>query len=236
MGTFNQSAYEQLKGQRGVGAGSTSQYFYEMPRGKRVLEIGFGQGELVQSLLEKNNAVYGVDIGLESMTGAIKDGFIDKAHLLWLDVSTERLPWLNDFFDTAYCTECIEHLENPGHMFLEAKRVLKPDGKFIVSFPRPEDNLGYGGGEHAHFYPGFLIRKSFRMFCQQMYFKILKYFEFGSTAWYLLENIKDNDQEGIHLVLQGNYDEEVLYGKLKEKAWDDKKEIRYPPKTMWKLL
>ena len=231
---FDNTIYEQLCGQRGIGSQASVCEFYPFPENLRVLDVGFGQGDLVRALLNKSNAVYGVDVGLASQTGAIKDGFMDKANLLYLDISHDKLPWYDNFFDFSYCTETIEHLENPAHMFMEVKRTLKHKGRFLISFPMPEDNLGYDCGKHAHMYPGFLLKHSFRMFVNQMYFKILKYRENGSTAWYLLENIKDENQIGIHELIQGNY-KENFFDFLKEEAWNDELDPEYKSKTLYKL-
>lgn len=227
MKTFEDSVYTQLHNERGIGAGATTNQFYPHPRDLRTLEIGFGQGELIRKLLELNNAAYGIDVGKASLEGAIKDGFIDKANLIWLDACHNKLPYLDNFFDVVYCLECIEHLESPAWMFQEVKRVLKPNGHFVLAFPRPEDNLGYGGGLHAHMYPGFLLKKSFRMFCDQMYFKFLRYMENGSSAWYLLENIKEESNMGVHRMIRGNVDREELYGKLREGAWHEMRDPEY---------
>jgi len=234
--SFNESIYKQLEGQRGVGAGKSACEFFSFPKNKRVLEIGFGSGELVVELTKRGNAFYGVDIGKASHEYAIKDGFIDKGNLIWLDISFDRLPWTDDFFDFVYCTEVLEHLENPAHMFMEVKRTLKDQGLFIVSFPRPEDNLGSNSGMHSHMYPGFLLKKSFRMFCDQMYFKVVGYKENGSTAWYLLVNVKEENQVGVHTYIQGNYDSEELHKHLHTgNAWKDKQDPLYQEKMLYKL-
>ena len=227
--------YEQLKGERGIGAGRTVGVFEPLPEGQRVLDIGFGQGELIRDLLNKGNKAYGMDVGQASFEGAITDKFIDLANLVWLDASHDRFPWIDNFFDAVFCLEAIEHLTTPAPMFLEAKRVLKPGGRFTLAFPRPEDNLGYNRGKHAHMYPGFLIKGSFRMFVRQMYFKILKYWENGSSAWYLLENVKDGDEVGIHEIIRGNYEEDVLFDKLKEGEWNADNDPPYIDKTLDKL-
>ena len=47
------------------------------------------------------------------------------------DVS--HMPFKNNEFDTAICTEVLEHVENPFQLFLEISRILKPDGYAIIS-------------------------------------------------------------------------------------------------------
>lgn len=221
--------FEIYCGERGIGMNKTlftDHHFIETPKGLRTLEIGFGQGELVRYLLENNNRVYGVDVGLASTEGAIQDGFIDKACLLYLDASRERLPFIDNFFDMTFMLETIEHLSSPIHAVFEIKRVLKHGGKFIISFP-PYEHADYKSGSHAHVYPGFLAREPFERFMMQLYFKQLKRMNIhGGTIAYLFENIKDAVSEGarvrneaesqpnIFRVVANNYTQDELYGHL----------------------
>jgi 2-polyprenyl-3-methyl-5-hydroxy-6-metoxy-1,4-benzoquinol methylase len=232
MCNFDDNIFVQLEGQRGVGAGNTSFEFYPHPIEKTVLEIGFGQGTLIRDLINLKNNVYGIDVGKASHVGAIEDKFNDKASLLWLDACMNRFPFVEDYFDVVYCLECIEHLENPAHIFQEVRRTLKKDGTFILAFPRPEDNLGYQSGQHAHMYPGFLLKHSFRMFCDQMYFEVRKYRENGSSAWYQLINKKSDTDIGIHDQIQGNYSKETAYGHLhSDSSWNESNDPEYMYKT-----
>ena len=44
-------------------------------------------------------------------------------------------PYSSDMFNYVVSVEAIEHLENPWHVVREANRVLKPDGKLIMTTP-----------------------------------------------------------------------------------------------------
>jgi ubiquinone/menaquinone biosynthesis C-methylase UbiE len=218
----------QLRDQKGIGAGDGTSWFYPHPINKKTLELGFGAGELIRKLITLKNEVHGIDIGLLRITDAERDGTDKKAKLNYLDVSNDKFPYPDNYFDCVYALEMLEHTENPSHIFHEVKRVLKPDGDFIIAYPRPEDNLQYRSGGHAHVYPGFLMKHSFRMFCDQNYFKLIKYAENGSTAWNWLSNVKTGDEIGIHELIQGNYDKETLYGHLHGKdTWDEKNDPEY---------
>ena len=78
----------------------------------------------------------------------------------------------------------------------------------------PEDNLGYGGGEHAHIYPGFLRRDSFERFMKQLYFKQVARVENGSSAWYVFRNYKGDGVVDAFSIVSGNYTEEELFSCL----------------------
>jgi len=234
--------YKINRHERGIGMSKnlfTEYHMLDTPTGLRTLEVGFGRGELIQYMIETGNTAYGVDVGLASLEGAITDGFIDKANLIWLDAAVERLPYINDFFDMVFMLETIEHLSSPIHTLYEIKRVLKNSGKLLLSFP-PYEKMGYGPGLHSHVCPGLLAKEPFARMMKQLYFKQLNYREIGGTDAYVFENIKEvvseatikanqkyeakvqgheeeieEGQINIFNVVRGNYDEEDLYGHLR---------------------
>lgn len=204
----------------GIGAGVSTLEHFEALSGRRMqptdvcLDIGCGDGQTLKTFrqersIRKTHAL-GVDIALACKPVANDFGF----YLKILDVSHQPLPHSDDSIDLAFCTETIEHLSNPYHMVCEVKRVLKHEGLFTLAFPMPEDNLGYGGGQHAHVYPGFLMKDSFERFMMQMYFKQVAYRPNGSSAWYVFKNYKGPGIVDVFEVISGNYTEQQLYGCL----------------------
>ncbi len=230
MSEFSDTEIFQIyHGQRGIGMAKNlfTQYnFLEMPHGLRTLEVGFGQGELVRYLLDNGNRVYGIDVGYESIMGAIQEGFIDKACLLYMDASRDKLPFIDGFFNIVFMLETLEHLASPIHALYEIKRVLIHGGKLVLSFP-PYEEAGYECGKHAHIYPGLLAGEPFERFMMQLYFRKLKYMKVGGTQLYLYENDKNTlseasrvrnlaeNQINIFEVVAGNYTEQELYGHLR---------------------
>jgi len=62
-----------------------------------------------------------------------------------------RWPYDDETFDVVRAVEIVEHLENPWHLFREAKRVLKHGGVLVFSTPNLESpanrKLFYEKGE-----------------------------------------------------------------------------------------
>lgn len=101
--------------------------------GKDFLDIGCGDGSytlLLKEALKAEEAI-GIEISPEAV-GILKEKGI-KAYQL--DIDEKDFPFEIDSFDTVYCGEIIEHLFNPDHLLEEVHRILKPNGKCIITTP-----------------------------------------------------------------------------------------------------
>jgi ubiquinone/menaquinone biosynthesis C-methylase UbiE len=185
--------------------------------GHNCIEIGFGGGRLLDRLAKiTSSKVVGYDIAEACLSNYPKEhGPVPSNVKLHIeDVCHHELDYPDGMFDFAFCTESIEHFTNPYFAVAEVKRVLRHNGIFTIAFPMPEDNLGYGGGDHAHVYPGFLQQASFERFMKQLYFKQVFRKQNGSSAWYVFRSYDGPDMVDLFTVVSGNYDEEALYGLL----------------------
>lgn len=193
--------------------------------GEFIIEIGYGQGYLLEQAIIHGCWAMGIDIapaaeadgrGIENIRA--RAGVLDQLDLRCLDSSHDPIPAPDDHFDHAFCTETIEHLSNPYFMCCEIKRVLKHGGTFTLAFPDCLDNLGYSGGEHAHIMPGWLTEENFEIFVRQLYFKVVHKYQNGSSLWWVLKNYKREGVVDVFRMTSGNYTEGDLFGCLEE--WD----------------
>lgn len=94
-------------------------------KGQKVLDIGCGDGLLLNALAQKEVLVSGVDISEEGVKKCREKGF----NALVVDISTENLPFQDGAFDAVIMLDVLEHLYAPEAFLQEAVRVSK---KYII--------------------------------------------------------------------------------------------------------
>ncbi|HRI05678.1 MAG TPA: class I SAM-dependent methyltransferase [Candidatus Dojkabacteria bacterium] len=114
----------------------------------KILDIGCGDGRLLEKLISKRIEVYGIDISPTSVRKAKEKGV--KAIVANLE---EALPYESKMFDIIYSGETLEHLFNTNLHMLEINRILKPGGKLVLTTP----NLN-GFDDRIKFLLGFPVR------------------------------------------------------------------------------
>lgn len=116
----------------------------EVTPGMRLLDIGCGRGEIVRHCMRLGIAAYGMDYA-EVAARMTLETIADEAQALQggkyagtpagvCRADAKRLPFPDAYFDRVLMFDVVEHLY-PWELhaaMLEVRRVLKPEGKFIV--------------------------------------------------------------------------------------------------------
>ena len=99
-----------------------------------ILDLGCGNGHLVNYLIKQGYNAYGTDASTEGIAIA-KEEHPDRFFLQ--DLSTGSLPveLKNIPFDTIISTEVIEHLYDPEGFIKFCKNALQKNGEIIISTP-----------------------------------------------------------------------------------------------------
>lgn len=109
-------------------------YAAMLVKGKRVLDLGCGEGYGSRLLADAASSVIGVDID-EQIIGHAAAKYGAPA-LQFIHGSITAVPLSEDHsFDAIVCFEAIEHIEAHDALLCEVKRLLRPSGLFIVSTP-----------------------------------------------------------------------------------------------------
>lgn len=102
---------------------------YKLDKQSKILDIGCGNGHMLKKIYEwgyKN--LYGCD-------GYISNPKLNEiASIEQMDL-TKKLSYQDKSFDMVLLTEVIEHMENPNAVMKEIHRILKDNGKVIISTP-----------------------------------------------------------------------------------------------------
>lgn len=144
-----------------------AQNYFKNIKGKKILEIGCGDGGVIK-LLKDRNEVFAVDLSKRGVEFLKKMGI--KASLK--DISKEKLPFEDSKFDYVIILETLEHLKSPQFTIEEIQRVLKKDGVMIASTPNPRT-------AHKLIYPALFKYRGFRDYLENNRFEILSSSTYG---------------------------------------------------------
>lgn len=112
---------------------------------------GLGYGSAMLAALSKGSRFIGVDLE-ESAIGYARDNFGQRYQVEYRQGNAEDLSMFPDAsFDALISFETLEHVPNFERFLREARRILKPDGRMIVSVPnRWEDETGRDPNPYHH--------------------------------------------------------------------------------------
>lgn len=115
-----------------------SRYLFaaDYAKDRAVLDIGCGTGYGAAELAQHASSVVGLDQAPEAIEYAREH--YARPHVRFLQASCPHLPFADASFSLVTAFEVIEHLEDWAALLCEVRRVLTPDGLFLVSTPNRE--------------------------------------------------------------------------------------------------
>ncbi|MEK7448399.1 MAG: class I SAM-dependent methyltransferase [Planctomycetota bacterium] len=75
-------------------------------------------------------------LGAVSPSAVISGPNCEAEPLNFLTGDVHQIPLKNNLFDTVYLGQVLEHVESEHRVLKEAVRILKPDGKLIITVPK----------------------------------------------------------------------------------------------------
>ena len=108
-----------------------------------VLEIGFGHGRTLEraAAAVPHGFVAGVDLSddMVRMTAKRLRPLIDRGRAAVQRADSARLPYGDERFDKAYALHTLYFWPDPTQHLREARRVLRPGGRFVLGFTPGDD-------------------------------------------------------------------------------------------------
>jgi len=153
-------------------------------KGKKVLDLGCGEGYGTYMLAREATSVAGVEIDKPTIQHARSKYIKDNLEFIEGSVLTVPIEGEKEF-DIVVCFELIEHIAEQDKLLSEVKRLLKDDGLFIVSTPNKAVYTD-APDHHNPFHVKELYFEEFRSLLRR-YFKHLRIFGqriyAGSNMW-----------------------------------------------------
>jgi ubiquinone/menaquinone biosynthesis C-methylase UbiE len=130
--------------------------------GDRVLDLGCGDGSWATELRSAGAAAV---VGAEIADAALERARARDPHGRWVLVPEDGpLPFADRSFAVVWCSETLEHVGDTAAFLAQARRVLRPEGRFVVTVPaHPRVRTAFGAlvgferrfpplGDHLRFY------------------------------------------------------------------------------------
>lgn len=151
--------------------------------GRRVLDLGSGEGFGAAILARSAEDVMGVDIDPQAVTHAGAN--YARENLRFLQASALDLSCFPDTaFDLVVAFEVIEHIENHEAVIGEIARVLADDGLLVISTP-DRDLYSQATGQVNSFHEHELTQAEFRELLQGRFQKVAMWGQRTVTGSYL---------------------------------------------------
>ena len=193
-------------------------YATQFVQNKRVLDLACGEGYGSYLLAKTAKSVAGIDIDNNTIKHA-RNKYINQNLEFRVGSITEVPIGGESIFDVAVCFEALEHIEDHQKLLSEVKRLLTPEGVFIVSTPNKtvySDEPQFNNPFHVHE----LYFDEFRELLEK-YFKNVKFLGqriyCNSNIWPVFAG---EDTKVVEYVVDKNPEEFVFPG-------NDKKIPRY---------
>lgn len=161
----------------------------QLVKNKIVLDAACGEGYGSRLLAETAEQVIGLDIDEKVIAKANQK--YGSSKLSYISGSIEKLPFKDKVFDVIVSYETIEHVNVMlQESFLnEINRVLKTDGKLIISTPNKAVYTDLVKGENKFHIKEFYIEE-FITFLKKFFYNIELFFQYPSTGYFITKEEK----------------------------------------------
>ena len=112
-------------------------------KNKTILEVGCGRGDFSILLSKQGARVKAIDFSLTVIEAVHKKNLAHKTDVNFVVADAQNIPFQDNGFDLIYSFECLEHIAEPQLMLNECYRVLKPNGKIVLTTENYSNAIAY---------------------------------------------------------------------------------------------
>jgi SAM-dependent methyltransferase len=113
-----------------------------IPKGSKVLEVGFGEGYGAASIRHWVGEYRGVEISRQAVRQALDKYGGDGLEFCHYD--GDRLPFPDAYFDAVISFQVIEHVDHPDGLLVEIDRIIRPEAVILLTTPNRNHRLNEG--------------------------------------------------------------------------------------------
>ena len=107
--------------------------YLDPKEGEKILDVACGGGALSLKIAEKGCEVCGVDISVNAINSAKRLAEREKIACEFRVGNSDDLLYPDGYFDKVVCSSSLEHFKDDIKALKEACRVLKPNGKVVLT-------------------------------------------------------------------------------------------------------
>lgn len=141
-----------------------------------ILELGPATGYYTRYLAEEKNCR--VDcVEISEIMAKEAERFCRKMVVADLDETELTAHFQQESYDAVVAADVLEHLKNPAHTLIHAQRLLKPEGKLLISVPNISHAAVIAGlikGEFRYTEEGLLDRTHLRFFTRENLLELIR--------------------------------------------------------------
>ena len=103
-------------------------------RGRRLLDVGCGDGSFTIALSSDFDEIHGIDVqepGLDAFRTRVQNSMKFQVH----SMSAEKMTFPDNYFDSIISIEAIEHIPDLTAAVGEMCRVVRPGGELLITCP-----------------------------------------------------------------------------------------------------
>jgi len=138
-------------------------YFSRLGEIDDLLDIACGTGEILRYAQNEGINPIGIDIDVGALNRAN-----ERSNVALVDLETGVLPFADDSFDGIIAKDILEHLDSPSEIVREISRVLRPDGRLLISVPMAKPRVVWNDYTHVR---GF-TRRAIRLMLEDNGFEV----------------------------------------------------------------